>query len=50
MIYEHKESWWNAIDRIKLPIHPPELSGIQTAESSSSKAGGIGERNDEFSL
>jgi hypothetical protein len=26
-IYEHGEPWWNDIDRGKLLICPPELSG-----------------------
>jgi hypothetical protein len=26
VIYEHGESWWNDVDRGKLPIRPPELS------------------------
>jgi hypothetical protein len=30
VIYEHKEPWWNAIDRGKLLIRPPELSGNPT--------------------
>jgi hypothetical protein len=30
MIYEHREAWWNDIDRGKLLIRPPELSGNGT--------------------
>jgi hypothetical protein len=26
----HEEPWWNDINRVKLPIHPPELSGSTT--------------------
>jgi hypothetical protein len=27
VICEHREKWWNYIDRRKLPIRPPKLSG-----------------------
>jgi hypothetical protein len=30
VIYEHEEPWWNDIDRVKLLIRPPELSGKST--------------------
>jgi hypothetical protein len=30
VIYEHVEPWCNDIDRVKLPIRPPELSGNPT--------------------
>jgi hypothetical protein len=32
VIYEHGEQWWNDINRGKLPIHPPELSGNPTSD------------------
>jgi hypothetical protein len=31
VIYENGESWWNVIDREKLLIRPPELSGKHTS-------------------
>jgi hypothetical protein len=31
VIYEHGEPWWNDIEREKLLIHPPELSGNPTS-------------------
>jgi hypothetical protein len=31
VIYEHREPWWNDIDRVKLLIRPPELSGNPTS-------------------
>jgi hypothetical protein len=37
VIYEHEELLWNDVDRIKLLIRPPELSGSLAAESSGSK-------------
>jgi hypothetical protein len=30
VIYEHGEQWWNYIDRGKLIIRPPDLSGNPT--------------------
>jgi hypothetical protein len=27
ILHEHGEAWWNDIDRRKLQIRPPELSG-----------------------
>jgi hypothetical protein len=29
VIYEHGKAWWNDVDRRKLLICPPELSGNQ---------------------
>jgi hypothetical protein len=37
VIYEHREPWWNYVDRVKLLIRPPELSGNYKSESSGSK-------------
>jgi hypothetical protein len=33
MIYEHEEPWWIDIDRGKLLIRPPELSGNSTSSN-----------------
>jgi hypothetical protein len=30
MIYEYEHPWWNDVDREKLLIRPPELSGNPT--------------------
>jgi hypothetical protein len=43
VIYERGESWWNDIDRGKLLIRPPELSG-NCKQLSSRKAEGTGRR------
>jgi hypothetical protein len=32
-IYEYEEPWWTDIDRRKLLIHPPELSGNSTSSN-----------------
>jgi hypothetical protein len=31
IIYEHGEPWWNDINRVKLLIHQPEVSGNPTS-------------------
>jgi hypothetical protein len=31
VIYEHGEPWWIDVDRVKLLIYPPELSGSPTS-------------------
>jgi hypothetical protein len=31
MLYEHGGTWWNDVDRGKLLIRPPELSGNPTS-------------------
>jgi hypothetical protein len=31
LIYEHGKPWWNDLERGKLLIHPPELSGNATS-------------------
>jgi hypothetical protein len=49
VIYEHREPWWNDIDRGKLLIRPPVLSDYPT-KSSCSKAGENGEGNYKFGL
>jgi hypothetical protein len=49
VIYEHGKRWWNDIDRGKLMILPPELSGKPTSShlvASRRK----GEGNDKFGL
>jgi hypothetical protein len=51
VIYEHGEPWWNNIDKGKLLIRPLELSGNSIrVETSSTKLGVTGERNDEFGI
>jgi hypothetical protein len=30
-MYEHGEPWWNGVNKGKLPIRPPELSGNPTS-------------------
>jgi hypothetical protein len=50
VIYEHEEPLWNDIDRGKLPIHPPELSGIPTSIHLVANQEELGEVNDEFGL
>jgi hypothetical protein len=48
VIYEHGEPRWNDIDRLKLLISLPELSGNYTGRDIWQKAGGMGERNDNL--
>jgi hypothetical protein len=31
VIYDYEGTWWNGIDREKLMIRPPELSGNSTS-------------------
>jgi hypothetical protein len=50
VIYEHGEPWWNAIDRRKLLICPPELSGNPTSSHILANQEELGEGNDEFGL
>jgi hypothetical protein len=50
VIYEHGETWWNKVDRIKLLICPPELPGNPTSRVIWQQAGGTGEENYKFVL
>jgi hypothetical protein len=50
VIHEHREPWLNDIDREQLPIRPRELTGNNTAESSSIKTLGTGKGNYKFFL
>jgi hypothetical protein len=50
VIHEHGEPLWNDVDREKLLIRQPELSGNPTSRVIWWQAGGTGERNDEFVL
>jgi hypothetical protein len=48
VIYEHGESWRNDIDRTKLLIRPPQLSGNPTSSHLVAKKDELSEGNDEF--
>jgi hypothetical protein len=48
--YEYGESWWNAIDRGKLMIRPPELSSNLSSSHVVAEEEKVGEGNDEFGL
>jgi hypothetical protein len=50
VIYEHGEPWWNGINRGKLLICPPELSGNPTSSHLVANQEELGKGNDEFSL
>jgi hypothetical protein len=50
VLYEHGETWLNNVDRIKLLIRPPELSGNPTSRVIWQQAGGTGEENVKFVL
>jgi hypothetical protein len=50
VIYEHGEPRWNDIDRRKLLIRPPELSGNPAISHPEAKQEEIGEGNYEFCL
>jgi hypothetical protein len=44
------EPWWIGIDRIKLPILTPELSGSPTSIHQVANQDELGEGNEEYSL
>jgi hypothetical protein len=48
VIYEHGELWQNNVNRGKLLICSPELSGNPTSRAIWYKAGGTGKGKDEF--
>jgi hypothetical protein len=50
MRYEHGEPWWNDMDRRKLLIRPPDLSGNPTISHLLANQEELGEGNDEFGL
>jgi hypothetical protein len=50
VIYEHGETWWNDINRGRLLIRPPELSGNPTSRAAWYQTGGTGEGNDNLGL
>jgi hypothetical protein len=50
MVYEHEEQWWNDIDRGKLLIRPPQLSGNPTSSHPVPKQEELGEGNYDFGM
>jgi hypothetical protein len=46
VIYEHGDPWWNDMNKGKLLIRPPELSGNPTSRVNNQEQ--PGEVNDEF--
>jgi hypothetical protein len=50
MIYEHGKSWWNNVNRRKLLLRPPELSGNPTNRDIWQQVGETGEGKYEFGL